>query len=206
MSWVGARLRSHPLGVGLQSWGSGRAVESRRRDLFQDGRGGSAAHPAFPGRDDRLRRPAARHLPAPPAVGHVPPGARTLQSRSRPVLARRSGVPDDGSAGARLRPHRSVERSGPAPMPTSCFSTRARSRTKRTSAPPPARPAGSTRSSSTARRSGAAASGPARSPVESCGAAPQRAERAPSDSRNGVAGRGGFRSRIFQYHRHRFEA
>ena len=47
-------------------------------NLLQDGRRGSAAHPALPGRDDRLRRPPARHLSPPPAVGHVSQGARSL--------------------------------------------------------------------------------------------------------------------------------
>ena len=91
---------------GCKCGGSGRTAEPRRRDLLHDGRRGLAAHPALPGRDDRLRRPPARRLPPPPAVGHVPEGARPLLPRARPVSARGSGPPHDRRPRPRLRPLR----------------------------------------------------------------------------------------------------
>ncbi len=52
--------------------------------------------------DDRLRRPAARRVSAPAAVGRVPARARALRPAAPPVHARRGGAPDDRAAGRPL--------------------------------------------------------------------------------------------------------
>ena len=59
-----------------------RRAAARRRDLLLDGRGRRRAHPRASRDDDRLRRPAARRVPAPAAVGRVPARARALRPRS----------------------------------------------------------------------------------------------------------------------------
>ena len=101
----------------------GRSVAARRRDLLHDGRGGRAPHPRLPGHHDRLRRPAARRVPPPAPVGHLPASARPLCARPRPFLCGRSSAQDDWAAG----PDVSVWRIGacwrPVRWPTSCFST-----------------------------------------------------------------------------------
>ena len=93
-----------------------------RRDLLDDGRSGRAPRAGFRPDDDRLGRAAARHPPAPAAVGDVPARSRALLPRDRAVRAGNRGAQDDRAVGGALRACAGAESCGRAPMPISACS------------------------------------------------------------------------------------
>src|SRR5438105_1993679 len=81
--------------LGRQPEEGGRSAAAGGCRLLDDGRGRCAAGAAIRAHDDRLGRAAARHPPAPAAVGCLPARPRLLQPRARPLQPRGGGAPDD---------------------------------------------------------------------------------------------------------------
>ena len=118
-----ARPRRHRARLGRRHDRGGGAVAAGRRDLLDDGRRRRAPRAGLRPDDDRLGRAAARHPPAPAAVGDLPARARTLLPRSRAVRPGNRRAQDDRAVGGAVRPHRARRCAARAPMPICACST-----------------------------------------------------------------------------------